>query len=239
MNTDPRSDRLDDLLILSATQVLTPAEELELSQLLLAAHPDDPDATARAAAAIHLALSGPPEPLPAHVAAKLHRAAAAHAPASPAPPRTRPAYLAWAGWAVAACLAGVLASTYWPKPKEPTLAQKRDELRKDAPVFAAAKDGMSGEVVWSNEKQEGYIEVRGLPPLDPAKWQYQLWIVDPSRKQPVDGGVFDVRPDGTALVRVRAPIHVKEAKAFAVTKEDAGGVVVSDGPMLLVLAPKS
>ena len=61
--------------------------------------------------------------------------------------------------------------------------------------------------------------------------------MDPSKKHPVDGGVFDVKPDGTALVRVRAPIQVKDAKAFAVTKETAGGVPVSDGPMLLVLTP--
>ncbi len=210
---------------------------------LLAAHPDeDPDALARAAAAVHLALAGPPEPLPAHVAAKLHRAAA---PFTPAPSnRARPAYAAWAGWAVAACLAGVLAFTYWPKPQEPTLAQKRDKLRNDAPAkpvaFAGAKGAASADVVWSNAKQEGYLEVRGLPPLDPTKEQYQLWIVDGGRtkKQPVDGGVFDVQPDGTVLVRVRNPIQVKDAKAFAITKEIAGGVVESDGPMLLVLTPK-
>ena len=77
-----------------------------------------------------------------------------------------------------------------------------------------------------------------LVALDPSKEQYQLWIVDSSKKQPVDGGVFDVRPDGTALVRVRAPILVKDAKAFAITKETAGGVVVTEGPLLLVLAPK-
>lgn len=234
MTTD---DRLDELLTLEATQGLTPAEARELDALL-AAHPDaDPDALALAAAALHLALSAPPDPLPAHVAAKLHRAAAGFAPA---PARPRPAYAAWAGWAVAACLAGVLVFTNWPKPPrpEPTLAQKRDELRTEAVTFAGAKGATTGGVVWCTAKQEGYLEVCGLPPLDPAKEQYQLWIVDPSKKQPVDGGVFDVNPDGTALVRVRNPIQVKDAKAFAVTKEVAGGVVVSDGPHLLVLTPK-
>ena len=93
-------------------------------------------------------------------------------------------------------------------------------------------------MVWSTAKQEGYLEVRGLKPTDPTKEQYQLWIVDPTKKQPVDGGVFDVKPDGTALVRVRTPIVVKDAVAFAVTKETAGGVVVSEKEHLLVLKPK-
>lgn len=241
MSTDPRPDhRLDELLALEATQGLTPAEATELDALLASFPDEDPDAFARAAAAIHLALSGPPEPLPARLVERLELGAAAFTPPTrPAPPkRARPAYTAWAGWAVAACLAGVLAFTAWPK-KPPTVAEDRANLLKEAPAtFANAKEGSSASVVWSNKKQEGYLEVQGLPPLDPSKEQYQLWIVDPSKKHPVDGGVFDVKPDGTALVRVRAPIQVKDAKAFAVTKETAGGVPVSDGPRLLVLTPR-
>ncbi|MBP3959735.1 anti-sigma factor [Gemmata sp. G18] len=243
MNTDPRPDRLDELLALEATQGLNPGEVTELDALLAALPNEDPDSLERAAAAIHLALSGPPEPLPAHLAERLELAAAAFIPAAPAPARpsrSRPAWAIWAGWAVAACLAGVLVYTQWPE----DLAGKRDRLVKDAVAkaekFAGEKAGATGEVVWSAAKQEGYLEVRGLPPLDPTREQYQLWIVDGGRakKEPVDGGVFDVQPDGTILVRVRNPIPVKDAKAFAVTKETVGGVVVSDGPMLLVLTPK-
>jgi anti-sigma-K factor RskA len=243
MSADPRAEhRLDELLAQEATQGLNPAEAAELARLLDAFPDADPDGFALAAAAVHRAVGPAPEPMPARLAEKLELAAVAFTPAArpaaPKPTRARPAYLAWAGWAVAACQAGVLVVSHWPK-KEPTVAQRKRALEAGrAAKFVGDKGGAAGEVVWSTEKQEGYLEVRGLPALDPAKEQYQLWIVDPSKKQPVDGGVFDVKPDGTAIVRVRNPIAVKDAKAFAVTKETAGGVVVTESPMLLVLTPK-
>jgi anti-sigma-K factor RskA len=241
-------ERLDELLALEATQGLTPAEQAELDALLAASPDTDPDSLEYAAAAIHLAFLGKPEPLPATLAAKLQRAAPQAAPAVPASvsPATRPTrnWESRLGWVVAACLAGVLAFTYWPKTpqKQLTVAELRDQLRPQATAFVGKKDAISGDIVWSNAKQEGYLEVRGLPALDPKKEQYQLWIVDPSRKQPIDGGVFDVNPDGTVLVRIRNPIVVKEAKLFAITKEPAGGVVVSEdgakGKFELVLTPQ-
>ena len=246
MTSDPRRARLEELLGTEATQKLTPAEGPELDALLAAFPDEDPDGFELAAAAVHLALIGVPDPMPAALVEKLNLTAVALAP-SPKVPRTgRPAWAMWGGWAVAAGLAWLLLYTNWPQPvvvvPPPDLAQEREKLLKDrsAKTSAAedAKAGSSANVVWSTAKQEGYLEVRGLKPNDPAKEQYQLWIVDPTRKQPVDGGVFDVKADGTALVRVRVPIVVKDALAFAVTKETAGGVVVSDGPMLLVLKPK-
>ena len=246
MMPDPRRARLEELLGMEATQKLTPAEESELDALLASFPDEDPDGFELAAAAVHLALIGATEEMPPALAEKLHLTAVAVGP-SPRRPRTgRHAWTVWAGWAVAAGLAWLLLYTNWPKPSvvqsEPTFAQKREELLKDKSAKTAAaedaKTGISANVVWSTAKQDGYLEVRGLKPNDPTKEQYQLWIVDPTKKQPVDGGVFDVNPDGTALVRVRAPIIVKDALAFAVTKETAGGVVVSDGPMLLVLKSK-
>jgi anti-sigma-K factor RskA len=250
MTPDPRRARLEELLGIEATQGLTPAEATELDRLLEAFPDEDPDGFELAAAAVHLALAGAPGEMPPALAEKLHLAAVALTPASSL--RSRPAARAgrsgrrtwamWAGWAVAAGLAGVLVYTNWP---QPDVAARRTKLERDptaaAKSFAGEKAGASAAVVWSNAKQEGYLEVRGLPPNDPKKEQYQLWIVDGGRvkKQPVDGGVFDVRPDGTALVPVRNPIQVKDAQAFAITKEVAGGVVESEGPMLVVLTPKS
>lgn len=268
-------ERLDELLIQDATQGLTPTEAEQLDELLAMFPDEDRGAMELVAAALDRALSGPPEPLPAHLAERLELAAAALAPAErPTPSRRaverggRAPYLAWA---VAACLAGALvftvvqnqrtlsaqrkesagklaeleravAALQAPKP-EPTVAQRRDALPRDAAAravaFGGAKGGAAGEIVWSTDRQEGYLEVRGLPALDPAKEQYQLWIVDPAHKEPVDGGVFDVKPDGSALVRVRNPIRVTDVKLFAVTKEVAGGVVVSKRPDFeLVLTPK-
>jgi Anti-sigma-K factor rskA len=246
MTPDPRRARLEELLGMEATQKLTSTEESELDALLAVFPHEDPDGFELAAAAVHLALIGAPEEMPPRLAEKLHLTAVAVGPSPRRPRAPRPAWTAWAGWAIAAGLAWLLLYTNWPKlppaQSEPTFAQKREELLKDKSAKTAtaedAKTGAAANVVWSTEKQEGYLEVHGLKPNDPTKEQYQLWIVDPTKKQPVDGGVFDVKPDGTALVRVRAPIIVKDALAFAVTKETAGGVVVSDGPMLLVLKPK-
>ena len=53
--------------------------------------------------------------------------------------------------------------------------------------------------------------------------------------RPVDGGVFDV-PAGAAevIVTIDAKLAIARPTAFAVTLEKPGGVVVSDGPLLIV-----
>lgn len=93
-----------------------------------------------------------------------------------------------------------------------------------------------GDVVWSDSKQEGYLRLDGLKPL-PQDQQYQLWIVDVRRVgAPVDGGVFDVGPTGEQIVPIEAKLRVAEAKAFVVTVEPRGGVVVSDQSKVVAIA---
>ncbi len=251
MTPDPRRARLAELLATEATQGLSNEETLELDALLLHFADEDADGLERAAAALHNALARP-EPLPPALLEKLQMTAVAVVPPKsvPRPPRAIPAWVAWSGWAVAAGLAGVLVYVQLPRQPvkpvaEPTLAELRDNLKKQAPEFAGEKRGASGSIVWSDAKQEGYMELRGLSPVDPAAGTYQLWIVDADRPKdspPVDGGVFRVGPDGTALVKIRAPIQVKRAAAFAVTRErEPGGVVVSASKPAdyeLVLTPK-
>ena len=100
---------------------------------------------------------------------------------------------------------------------------------------AAAADGA---VVWNGEAQAGVMRFSGLQPNDPAEWQYQLWIFDAARDErfPVDGGVFDVGPDGQALVPIRASLPVSEAVLFAITVERPGGVVVSSSERIALVA---
>ena len=89
---------------------------------------------------------------------------------------------------------------------------------------------MSGDVVWNPVTQQGFLRFVGLRPNDPQMHQYQLWIFDAARDQryPVDGGVFDVPANqGEVVVPIRAALPVGSAKAFAVTIEKPGGVVVS------------
>ena len=84
--------------------------------------------------------------------------------------------------------------------------------------------------MWDPATQRGFAHFVGLAPNDPALRQYQLWIFDGSRdkRYPVDGGVFDIPAAATeAVIPIHAALPVMSAKAFAVTVEKPGGVVVS------------
>lgn len=94
-----------------------------------------------------------------------------------------------------------------------------------------------GDVVWSTEQQLGFMRFRGMPVNDPTVEQYQLWIIDPERdEQPIDGGVFDISESGEVIVPIDAKLKVNAPKAFAITIEQPGGVVVSDQSRLPLLA---
>jgi anti-sigma-K factor RskA len=101
-----------------------------------------------------------------------------------------------------------------------------------------AESGVSGDVVWSDARQEGYMRFRNLPRNEPTAEQYQLWIFDQEQSldTPVDGGVFDIDASGELVVPIDAKLEVHEALAFAVTVEKPGGVVVSDRTRLILTA---
>lgn len=173
--------------------------------------------------------------------------------AAPAPAASgRATAMGRSGWYLAAGLALALGlSLFRPPAKLPTeagapqLAQQREGLseapdairiawgRSEQPGYAS----VTGDVVWSDSRQEGYLRLVDLPPNDPARQQYQLWIVAPGRdSHPVDGGVFDVGARGEVIVRIDAKLRVAQPAAFAITLEKPGGVVVSTQPLLLVAA---
>jgi len=107
--------------------------------------------------------------------------------------------------------------------------------------FASASDpynGLSGEVIWNDEKQEGYMSLENLAVNDPTKNQYQLWIVDPDRDElPVDGGVFDITlKDGKSIIPIRNALQVTKPAAFVITLEQPGGVVKSKQEVVVALA---
>jgi anti-sigma-K factor RskA len=105
-----------------------------------------------------------------------------------------------------------------------------------------AAAGASGDVVWDPVKQRGFLRFAGLKPNDPRRHQYQLWIFDGERDQryPIDGGVFNVPEDASeVVVPIRAALLVHDAKAFAVTVEKPGGVVVSDRSRVVALGKAS
>ncbi len=164
---------------------------------------------------------------------------------------TATSQLAWIGWLAAAVFLAVGLTGWWPKlfpPQDLSAAELRAGLlaeAEDAVTLAwtatedAAAVGSGGNVVWSDERQSGYMLIRGLQPNDVSVEQYQLWIFSKDRpgETPVDGGVFDI-PAGASevVVPIDAKLAVVDPQLFAITVERPGGVVVSKRERIVLLA---
>ncbi|MEL7497810.1 MAG: anti-sigma factor [Planctomycetota bacterium] len=122
------------------------------------------------------------------------------------------------------------------------LANATDDLV-DLPFAPIHVPDAGGRVVWSDEKQQGYMVLNGVPVNDPTIEQYQLWIfdTDPAQEIPVDGGVFDidaasVNADGSVIVPFKSHVPVDKAVQFAITIEKPGGVMRSKRERIPLLA---
>lgn len=259
----PSDPRLTALLADAATEGLDRDASRELDQLLEHYAAVDADELARPAAALQIAAmrrAGRIEAMPETVRQRLNERAerffadSAHTnvvemPRRLAPPTAQTSAFtlpAWSGWAAAAALlVALIGVNTRDLPTTPKASTQRADLiaaANDAIVLPWAHseepgyEQVSGDVVWSDSRQEGYMRFSGLTANDPATAQYQLWIIDPDRdSRPVDGGVFDV-PSGVSevIVTIDAKLAIARPTAFAVTLEQPGGVVVSDGPLLIV-----
>ncbi len=237
--TDPPAiDRLFDLLALRETDTLTPAEEAELRELQSTWPHVEADEVRGVAALVQAASAPPAEPKPDFLDQLEADAGSYFNPPRPcelARPRgRRPGVLEWCVMTALVVVLGVEAWRLWDRQQTGTPvalvpAEERERLLSAGAKRFPAKTG-AGDVVWDTSTQRGYLSVSGLPPNDPAKSQYQLWIVDAGRqhKEPVDGGVFDVGPDGRAVVAIKPALTLRNPVLFAVTEEPPGGVVVSD-----------
>lgn len=172
-------------------------------------------------------------------------------------------FWSWFGWAAAAAACVALAANIYltrinpiqvagpgptPVPASSLAPLTPDQLRQQLSTLpdvarADIEPGKeqykpTGQIVWSDAKQAGYIDIKGLPKNDPSKEQYQLWIFDQNQdpKTPIDGGVFDVNSDGEVMIPIDAKIRVKGPKVFAITVERPGGVVVSKQEKVAALA---
>ena len=164
------------------------------------------------------------------------------------PSKSAAPWWGWAGWAAALALFVI----WYRSPGEPAMANPAAQM---AALLDQARDvkeipwsltedplasGATGKVLWSPSRQEGYMVFENLRGNDPTQTQFQLWIFDASRvdweAKPVDGGVFDVNGEGQVVVPIQAKLSVQDAKLFAVTLEQTGGVVVSEREHLLLTA---
>ncbi|MDZ4828942.1 MAG: anti-sigma factor [Phycisphaerae bacterium] len=267
----PLDDRLVDLVLQRATCGLSSDEGIELAALLLGADRGAVAELEAAVDALRLGLDvaepdGADEDLPASVRDRIVQNAALASvgrdrdslvmdgdASGVAVARWR--RLATFGW-LAAAAAIVVAAMLW------ITGQSRFNTAGQLAAIEAAPDRVqwafksqvpelaaaSGDVVWSDQLQKGFIRLRGVPANAATEKQFQLWIVDPKRDQhPVDAGVFNVvaqagsQASGSGTDEVVVPfspaLRVANPAAFAITAEKSGGVVVSAGPLLLVASP--
>jgi len=161
------------------------------------------------------------------------------------------------GWFAAAASVLIAIAGWWPRmqgdpmveaPMASTLEQERQELLVQQGVVTRTwqttqdpvASGVTGDVVWDQRTQNGYLRFRGLQANNSDEMQYQLWIFDGTRDEryPIDGGVFDIPPgQGEVIVPITAKLQVRNPAAFAVTIERPGGSVVSSRDRIVVLAP--
>ena len=112
--------------------------------------------------------------------------------------------------------------------------------------LSATKDpgaaGVTADAVWDPVTQRGFLRIVGLKPNDPRIEQYQAWVFDAVRdkRYPLDAGIFDVPANSSeVIVPIHAELPVHVAKAFAITVEKPGGVVVSPLHHVVVLGAVS
>jgi len=173
---------------------------------------------------------------------------------------TWPTWVAGLGWAAAAAACIALAINVWITSTQPakivyvpeqkdlsTPAQLRDQLIASGSDVIKARwavgndkdvKEITGDIVWSDAKQTGYMRFHGLPVNDAGKQTYQLWIFDETQdeKTPIDGGTFDIRDGGDVIIPINAKLRAFKPKMFAVTVEKPGGVVVSKRDKIAALA---
>jgi anti-sigma-K factor RskA len=87
--------------------------------------------------------------------------------------------------------------------------------------------------LWDNKNQNGVFVVQNLKPV-PSDKDYQLWVIDPQYKTPVDAGVFQVDAQGNVRFQFKPSLHITDANKFAVTEEAKGGSPVPKGQMVLL-----
>lgn len=175
--------------------------------------------------------------------------------------KTGSGWFGWLGWAVAvaACI-GLVVMFFAMRPASapqvakdqsppiaapPTNAEMRDDFVKTATDIIRASwaagnvKGLTqvvGDIVWSDEKQAGYMTFKNLPANPTDQYTYQLWIMDKTQKYPVDGGTFDVNAKGEVVVPINAKLKANSPDMFAVTMEKPGGVPVSDKSKIVSVA---
>lgn len=153
---------------------------------------------------------------------------------------TLPRRTSWFPWAMAAGLAvvaGWLAFDRSHLQKEMASLRDKDVL---AQMKIATMNSMTDSapkgvavVVWDEEKQQGILNVDNMPKARPDQ-DYQLWVVDPNYKLPVNAGVFNLENQGINRVSFKPTQPITAADKFAVSLEKKGGAPQHEGPIIMI-----
>jgi hypothetical protein len=109
----------------------------------------------------------------------------------------------------------------------------------DLPDKPAELKNITGDVVWNDKLQTGYLRFVGLKVNDPAIEQYQVWVIDErGMEQKVSGGIFNATAQGEVIVPIEPGIDVGRVALFAITIEKPGGTWVPDLERRVVVAPR-
>ncbi|MBA3543601.1 MAG: anti-sigma factor [Chthoniobacterales bacterium] len=181
-----------------------------------------------------LAHQAPPHPLPPELRARvLAQVSSSKTVAFPARQR-------WLPWAIAAGLAVTCAYLVAERAglnKRLARLEQRDFFSQIQIASLSSKlenaPNANAVVVWDEKKQKGLLKVTQLP-RNTEDRDYQLWVVDPRHKDPIDGGVFHVVNDGALRIPFQPKERVREAQGFAISLERKGGVPKAEGPIVLL-----
>jgi anti-sigma-K factor RskA len=116
--------------------------------------------------------------------------------------------------------------------------QRSEDLARLKVTALASLAGNTAEAkviaVWDPEQQAGLLTMDRLPAIGENQ-DYQIWIVDPAYKNPVNGGVFHIS-DSAKLqpVSFKPDEPITQAAAFAISLEKKGGVAKAENTIVLL-----
>jgi len=88
-------------------------------------------------------------------------------------------------------------------------------------------------VVWDQKRSQGVVVLDKMPKVQ-SDQDYQLWVVDPSKPDPVSAGVVTVDAKGSVKASFKTVEAVTGEAKFALSIEKKGGVPKSEGQLLMV-----
>jgi|UniRef100_UPI0037848501 anti-sigma-K factor RskA len=88
-------------------------------------------------------------------------------------------------------------------------------------------------IVWDGRRSQGVIMLEKMPLAEPGT-DYQLWVVDPGKPDPVSAGVITVDDKGSAKTVFKTVVPVGESAKFALSVENKGGVPKNKGPIVFI-----